>query len=368
MLTSSTDAAARAAADMLSLASGATRIAILYHADPDGLMAASFLTTYITRCIGVVPRTYAVTTDNFDFAKAIHWLDEQSAECVLTVDLNFGSRPGALATVLRSAPTVIVYDDHDAVEQPAETSTRLRLSAQERGRPVPATYFGYVLWQEMHDPSESAQWMAAAGLIADRAYDLMPSASRLFGDDRKRVDTLIRLISAYYSSLSFVPTEDGWLRALVIALGRSQHLAELLSAGADVVRDSRERRAVIDEVVDRQSAALANVQPLGLVGGLPLYLRRFRADVRVANLVASTARAKLDKAHGIVVACQDLPDGSTMTELRLTLSAPEMSLPLLLGQVSRNVQLLNFGGHPRASGCRYDSALHDGFVAALLAG
>lgn len=346
------------------------RIAVVYHADPDGLSAATFTIDYLARAGDWDILPYGVTTDAFDFEKLFEWLASVVADVIVTLDLNFSSRVGATTRLGKSAHLVLSYDDHvrNAGEN-RQPSAVHRLSSIDSlsGQSVPATYFAYRLWLTRFPDSLTARAIAASGLIADRAYTIV-SAERWFRRDEL---TLIRryvgLISASYAALSFEPADDKSLEWSIAAIRRDENILDAIRSPDRFLTEATRRRVAIDKIVATGSKRLAD--PASIVPGTDsLHLYRFEADYRVANLVASSARSALESASDTkagTVACQKLSDGTTMAELRLTRAIHGTSLPAILGQVSGEIHLVNFGGHGPAAGCRYWTQDHDAFVTSL---
>jgi hypothetical protein len=308
-------------------------------------------------------RVYAVTTDAFDFEEVLAVARREPTPLTVTLDINWRSRGGALERLGLLSPTVIVYDDHDAPAGDYVATGPICLRASEGpDRPsVAATYFAYVLWAQVLQENQAAHALVATGLIADRAQGLVADEAWYRSLDLTAVRKLIYLLSAYFARLDFNPQDVAPIDTLRRVVERNLNLRELVGSEDAFVVVAQAARQRLDVLVAREAETLRR---RGL-DEQQVVVHRFRAPYRVCNLVASAGRNRLPKRTVLVVACQDFPNGTTMAELRLGDGAIDISLPHLLQVVGEQVPFLNFGGHARAAGCRFQSKDYESFVSVL---
>ncbi len=218
-------------------------VAVVYHADADGISAAALACAAVERLGGaVLPLTPAKGKNVYDedFRRE---LDRCSPQLVLVLDT--GSRPG---TRWRSAPTIIV-DHHVAASPPDveafvhdEDAVSTSMLALDLLAPIA--------------PIEDRSWLAAVGAFGDRGDDAraipaVEAAVARFGSSSLR--DVVALVNA--SGRAGAPAPDVALAALreadaprEVARGERAPARQLHAMRAEVAEASRRARRVAPRV------------------------------------------------------------------------------------------------------------------------
>ena len=125
-----------AATDWLGRYGRSKNVIVAYHADPDGVVAATFMGDLLRNQLDCRLEGIAVRTHEFDFSRFRQQLLAATFDALVAVDINFASRPGFLSWLARDlGKPALIYDDHLVREQPpgppaSATSTPRSTAAQ----------------------------------------------------------------------------------------------------------------------------------------------------------------------------------------------------------------------------------------------
>lgn len=232
---------------MLATASKAGgTVAVVYHADADGISAAALACAAIERLGGAVrpltpPKGKNVYDDDFR-----RELDRAAPALVIVLDT--GSRPG---TRWRSAPTIIV--DHHVTATAPDVEAFVHDEAA-----ISTSMLTYELLEPLADVGDRS-WLAAVGAYGDRGDDvrhvpLVAEAAARHGSSSLR--DVVALVNA--SGRAGAPAPDVALAALReadgprrVARGESPAAKRLLEMRAEVAEASKRARRVAPRVRGR---------------------------------------------------------------------------------------------------------------------
>jgi len=334
----------------------AKTVIVAYHADPDGVVAATFVADLLRRQLKCQVGGIAVRTHEFDFVRLREHLLSARFDALVTVDINFASRPGFLTWLADELGTpALIYDDHLVREQPVGPHGFQYINPtinRTVDLPVPACFFAYLAWSGARDDQlDRAKLpdLLEIGLVGESVF---ADYVRTLDLEHAPLDILnhaARRIYACYARIDWPVTSDPVLKQLGALLAESADAKAIvggldridaLLGGISAKLDAAVRNGTLRVLSDGTRYRLGDGAELvvGTIG---------TSDFLQANLVASNVRNRLHK--GIAIACQELP-GRTVVELRRTRNLAVVDLDSAVQRVAHLAGVINSGGHPAAAG------------------
>lgn len=319
-----------------------SELALVYHADPDGVVSAAFIDSYLqNRFERSSTNAYWVGTHEFDFAKLSAWIDQVEPKFIALFDVNIVENIGILSSWSTRGIRVLIYDDHDVecVRLPKGV-TYLSPNTVALRRSVPPCLFAGVL-VGLDRPQHIVA--AAIGIIGENLAD---EYSDILGSSplpRRKLNNLVRLIVAFYL-VSNRETDDLSLRLIrkIIASPTNQMNGILAS---ELSLRLREYRAIVD--IDIEKNIQGARRWINERDSYEFLLKEVTANSRVVGLVASTLRNSSRRAISIAY---QLFNDRIVIEARRAKSLDSIHLVILLRRLTSGIEVLNLGGHPPAAG------------------
>jgi len=360
-----------AATDWLGRYGRSKNVIVAYHADPDGVVAATFMGDLLRNQLDCRLEGIAVRTHEFDFSRFRQQLLAATFDALVAVDINFASRPGFLSWLARDlGKPALIYDDHLVREQPPGPAGFRYINPTVNRcpeLPVPACFFAYLSWSGKRDDQLGGAKLSDLVEIGLFGESVLPDYVRELDLEHAPLDVLddaTRRIYAFYAKLDWPVTSDPVLERLSVLLTES--------ADAKAIADDLDRLdAVLGHISTRLDAAVRistdQVLSVGdrsrMADGAEIVVGRIVApEFLLANLVASNARNHL--RSGIAIACQELP-GRTVVELRRSRNLTMVDLDSAVQRVAHLDGVINSGGHPPAAGMAIEPDQLESVLAAL---
>jgi hypothetical protein len=262
-----------------------SEIALIYHADPDGVVSAALVSAYFARRFDKpLGARYRVGTHEFDFQKLSRWISQTNPKYVAFFDVNIVENNGLLSEWGQRGIDVLIYDDHDVGPvEPPENVTYLSPSGLNTSRPIPPSLFATLL-----EGSLQPQHIAAASIgiigehLADEYADLLASSPL----SREYMDELVRMIVAFYLSTEH-DVDD--LSLSIVEDILKEPVQELQNIRQSVVASTLlQIEATVDADIARN---LENSERwTNKKGGFEFLLKEVVARTRVVGPVASNLR------------------------------------------------------------------------------
>lgn len=349
------------------------RVAIIHHADADGLIGAAYVCQALERLafgIDLVP--YWVATEDFSFEPLLNWIESVRPTAAVICDISIANHANRLAAVAKSvAGHLFIYDDHFITDADVPANVILMNPLLDSGsdeKPIPAFIFAYELAQltHLHFPD----WLLLFAIYAegvDEFYFKQAAAllgvhdSLSAGDLRRKFRHRViaeagPLIRAEFS----LPDQQHVSLALLreVARGEITHAEQIVDALKEkfALRAS-ELRGRTTTYID-QIEALVGEKPYAKPTSYLLFLDTVHA---VIGPVCSVLRGKFPQ-HIFV---GRIRKGNVFVyELRAAHNSA-VNLAELLAEIAQNVRMISQGGHPSGAGALVDVSLSQEFESHL---
>lgn len=336
----------------------AQHVALVYHADLDGLLGGVYAQRHLERTlVNITLSRYSVSTDEYDFAGLRDWLDEQRPDSVAFFDISIENNPEILADIAAHVPDGVFVFDHHIMRGPVElpgvhlvSPPPLRLASGER--PFPTFYLA-AHFARIADAA-FPDWLLLMVILAEGVDhwfdDVVRRLLRGLGvphqsdvraayreTDLARINTLIRVGHARRDSAHqlFSTFQD-------IAQARISTAAQLRGRLEEAYATEADRLSTtIEDLVATWKERLANQEEPARVVLIPI-----RDSHAVAGPVASVLRGAFPER--VVITVVEREDVCIL-ELR-TGHESRLNLAHLLREVAAHVPLINYGGHASAAG------------------
>ncbi len=344
-------------------------VAIIYHADADGVTAAAFA-GYLLQCHNpeLRLRFYSVGTAEFDFSLLKQTLRLATPDHVLCLDINLESVKGTTMEVA-SLPkrSFLLYDDHVAGQltlKPGSMYLNPSVSG-DPNLPLPACFFMYQALAREHPryAANSAEWILQVGLMGENVHDIYSRHNKLSQIDQQSLRTVVGWIYAYYSQLDRPHEDDTCIRFLTRALAHRLTLDESISSNDREQQELRRLAKTVDRCVELEVSRARSMQSIARVSGVQVAIFETSGEFYIVNLIASRLRNLIHS--GISIVYQNLNE-RILVELRRTRDLADINLAEILNSVSLSVPMLNHGGHPPAAGGAIPIGSFNEFHEALL--
>jgi hypothetical protein len=329
-------------------------VGLIYHADPDGAVSAALVSAFFAQRFGrPLSKRYWVGTHEFDFVGLSEWVLHANAKYIALFDVNIIENTKLLSEWSRKGIRLLIYDDHDVDHiDPPDNVTYLTPSRLAIKRPIPPSLFATILEGSLQPQHITCASIAVIGEhLAEEYSDLLAIAPL----SRERLDALVRMVVAFYLCGEH-DREDMSLR----------FLEEILMTPILWLQNTD--KSVTASALTQIRFAIDNDVSTNLEGpehwtnkkeAFEVFLKQVEARTRVVGLVASNLRDASNR--GISIAYQDLHD-RIIVEARRTTNLPDFHLVTLLKTLTRDVPILNLGGHPVAAGAAIQKAGRQHFL------
>ncbi len=327
---------------------------LIYHGDPDGVVSAALVSAFFAKRFGrPLSKTYWVGTHEFDFKGLSKWILYANTKYIALFDINIIANTQLLLQWRAKGIHALIYDDHDVGHvEPPDNVTYLTPSRLSLKRPVPPSLFATILEGSLQPQEITCASIAVIGENLREEYSDLIAAAPLPPD---RLDEHVRRVVAFYLC-SEHNREDLSLR----------FIREILSAPIESLENKNKlpTASALDHIrylVD--SDVRTNLKDpeewINKKHGCNFFFKEVKAKTWVVGLVASNLRDASQR--GISIAYQYF-NGRIIVEARRQKNLPDLHLVTLLKALTRDVPVINLGGHPTAAGAAIHTAGRGNFV------
>lgn len=336
---------------------GASESALIYHADPDGVVSAGFINAFIEKRFGTKSRKRSwIGTHEFDFERLRAWIHQVNPRFIALFDVNIIERTDILEEWERTGIEVLIYDDHEVSPlRIPKNITYLSPLSLEIKRPIPPCLFAALIEGSLEPQHITA---LSIGLIGEHLFKEYSDVLTLAPLSRPKLDEITRLIVAFYLASDHSLADASFTLITQILATRPKNLVDVNTTPA--VCALRQYRHIVDRDVAKNTHDVS--QWIHPTEQYYLLLREVDAESRVAGLIASSMRDSKDSA--VAVAYQDIGD-RIVVEARRSRNLTSLQLVDLLRKLARGVSVLNLGGHPAAAGMAFPQKDRSKFIANL---
>jgi hypothetical protein len=346
-------------------------VAIVYHGDADGAVAASVVDHILTQHLKQQPALYWVGTDEYDFGELQRWLQRYKTTRMIFLDVAIENEPSMLACLLAATQgTAFIFDHHLVRQDTAVEGAILANPTPNPLRPgeIPVPSFAFALALSRTCRLSFPDWLLAYVSFAEGVDSFVEpfmrhlvSSIAPLGAGQSLRDWYRRSRLGRVGSLVRAAFSDNAKTHEVVRLMQTSILEEhnsceaLLNGLESRFGPSADRIArVITQLVSHYEQDLSTAS--GRLVALPIN------DVHaVAGPVASILRGK---APDKVILTSIRKNGIIVCELRTGVKS-ETNLVELLKRVAESVPMVNFGGHASAAGALVAQADFDLFLLTL---
>ncbi|HMO81178.1 MAG TPA: DHH family phosphoesterase [Pirellulaceae bacterium] len=353
------------------------RIGVVYHGDMDGLIGG----TYVRRALLDRNRqgthdiaTFWVKTEEYDFASLRNWINDQKLDKCVFTDISLENHPATLDFVARNVRDQSFIFDHHILNANVADYPNVMLvnptphKLDDDQHAVPTFLFSYRLAIEKR--LVFPEWLLVLCIFSEGVDSFF----------EKEVQDLLRInfqvseeqpVRAAYKS-TVLPKISSLVRASFSGSVKSDVPLKLMDSVAT-------GEIKTPEQLETKLSPLFQLAAKNIAKGISNLVEKWKYELKrnpqggpivlipidgpnsVAGPVASILRGYFpDK----VIVTYVKVIGKVVVELR-TNNSTHLNLAAILGRVSNNVNLINYGGHPMAAGALIDESVSDGFFANL---
>lgn len=346
-------------------------VALVYHGDADGAVAASVIELVLSRGLSLPPVLYWVGTDEYDFKELRRWLFQLQPTHIVFLDIAIENEPNVLEGIIADTGSGIFIFDHHLVRHRSNLNSALLANpTPEPLKPseVPVPSFAFALALSRDAKLFFPKWLLIYAIFAEGVdsfvepflrtlvssmFQLQPNQALR---EWYRSSSLGRLGSLVRASFSEKFKNQVFVKLLQTSI-REQHNScnELLRALETHFGPAADRISFsISKLVSKYEESISQATNRLIVIEVD--------DVHaVAGPVASILRSKAPEK---VVLAWLRKNDLVICELRTGFQSGT-NLVNVLKELSQEVPLTNFGGHASAAGASFSDTEIERFLVTI---
>ncbi|HEY0427481.1 MAG TPA: DHH family phosphoesterase [Pyrinomonadaceae bacterium] len=352
------------------------KVGLIYHGDMDGLIGAAYTRRTILKHVDEkMLKVFWIGTEEYDFASLRHWVAEQRLnKCVFT-DISIENHLSTLDFVSKTViDKVFIFDHHVINEDIAKVDTKVIIAnptpakLQKGVTPVPTFLFAYRLAKD--NDFNFPDWLLLLAIFSEGVDSFFESETKLLLHNAFGIDvqgsvrqcyknTSLPKISSFIRAAFSSPEKDNQALQLIddVITGKIQTINQFrLELSKRFEPISKQISKNISEYVDIWKDKIA-VE----LKDSPIILIPVDASHAVSGPVASILRGAYPEK--VIITYIKYKD-NIIFELR-TSNDTHLNLAAILGRVASQIEVINYGGHPMASGALIKEAELKPFVEKL---
>jgi len=350
-------------------------IALIYHSDIDGLIGAAYIyETLKKRSLDNQIILNSVSTEDYDFEDLVDWFTMVRPDVAIFSDISIENHPKALTSIASKVNDIIFIYDHHIILYDFANEAKIILAnptpTQEISKSSPKPTFLFAREIALAEKLAFPNWLLLLAIFSEGVETFFKDESKVLlselfpsiksgnlrdGFNQTHLKSIGGLVRA-----GFVHEADGTEHVLLsffrkIATGEICSYSELNSI---LLLTYGELAAHIEASINKEVEFWsAKIDKDELTSNEPVIMF-LKQPTTVAGPVASILRGKYtNRSFVSIVKYKD----KAIVELRAR-NGSCMDFPKILSEISSTVPMLNYGGHPSASGASLKYQCLDKFI------
>lgn len=351
------------------------KIGLIYHGDADGVISAAYLLHRLESTVGKdLLKLLWIGTEEYDFGSLRTWLESEKLDSCVVTDIAVENHPPTLKELSSRVSNHVFIYDHHVLNSNIEVYENISLvnptpkKLRRHELPFPAFIFGYALAKEygLNFPT----WLLILAIFNEGVESHFEDFLRTAFRENFSIHSAGSLRDLFQQTE--LPLISSLIRASFSVKEKSHSSLELLQEiVSGNLNSGREFKTRLHQQAGKHAKYISQSISHLVSQWEPQISERHSAETlicipvesghSVAGPVASILRGKFPEK--VILTYVSILE-NTVIELRTGNDSPLNLVDCLRG-VAKEVELINFGGHPMAAGALIQSRDFDKFVKVL---